>query len=140
MSKTLSTSYSGYAVLLLLLANIANYGQRMLLAILLPNIKADVGLTDAQLGILMGGAFAVCYAIAGVPLARFAERHGRVRWLAIAVAFWSGAADLSVSNSLGVLGPAGYSTHERSCQNDQMSRPAACIPVGAAEAIAPAIN
>jgi len=89
VSKARSTSYAGYAVLLLLLANIANYGQRMLVAILLPSIKADVGLTDAQLGILMGGAFAVCYAIAGVPLARFAERHGRVRWLATAVAFWS---------------------------------------------------
>src|SRR5215472_9998539 len=89
MSKTLSAAYAGYAVLLLFLANIANYGQRMVVSILLPSIKADIGLTDGQLGILMGGAFAVFYAIAGVPLARLADRHGRVRWLSIALAFWS---------------------------------------------------
>jgi len=89
VSKSLSKGYAGYAVLLLFLANIANYGQRMVISILLPGIKEDAGLTDGQLGILMGGGFAVLYAIAGVPLARFADRHGRVRWLSIAVAFWS---------------------------------------------------
>jgi predicted MFS family arabinose efflux permease len=94
VSKTLSRGYAGYAVLLLFLANIANYGQRMIVSILLPGIKADIGLTDEELGILMGGGFAVCYAIAGVPLARFAERHGRVRWLSIALAFWSLATGL----------------------------------------------
>lgn len=89
MIKTLSKGYAGYAVLVLFLANIANYGQRMVVSILLPGIKSDVGLTDGQLGILMGGGFAILYAIAGVPLARFAEHRGRVKWLSIAVAFWS---------------------------------------------------
>jgi len=94
MSKTLSEGYTGYAVLLLFLANIANYGQRMVVSILLPGIKSDVGLTDGQLGILMGGGFAILYAIAGVPLARFAERRGRVKWLSIALVFWSVATGL----------------------------------------------
>jgi MFS family permease len=87
--KTLSKGYAGYAVLFLFFANIANYGQRMVVSILLPGIKSDVGLTDGQLGILMGGGFAILYAIAGVPLARFAERRGRVKWLSISLAFWS---------------------------------------------------
>src|SRR5882672_8738114 len=84
-----SRTYAAYVVFLLFLANIANYGQRMMVSILLPAIKADVLLSDAQLGILMGGGFALMYAVAGVPLARFADRHGRGRWLAIALVFWS---------------------------------------------------
>lgn len=87
----MTAAYAGYVVLLLFLANVANYGQRMIVAILSPAIKADIGLTDAQLGILMGGGFALVYAIAGVPLARFADRHGRVRWLSIALVLWSAA-------------------------------------------------
>lgn len=84
-----SRTYAGYVVFLLFLANIANYGQRMLVSILLPAIQADVALSDAQLGILMGGGFALMYAVAGVPLARFADRRGRGRWLAVALLFWS---------------------------------------------------
>lgn len=84
-----SRTYAGYVVFLLFLANLANYGQRMLVSILLPAIQADVALSDAQLGILMGGGFALMYAVAGVPLARFADRRGRGRWLAIALVFWS---------------------------------------------------
>jgi MFS family permease len=78
-----------YVVLLLFLANVANYGQRMIVSILLPAIKTEVALTDGQLGILVGGGFALFYALAGVPLARFADRRGRVKWLSIAIAFWS---------------------------------------------------
>jgi len=89
MRETPPAVYASYVVLLLFLVNVANYGQRMIVAILSPAIKADVGLTDAQLGILMGGGFALVYAIAGVPLARFADRRGRVRWLSIAIALWS---------------------------------------------------
>ncbi len=37
----------------------------------------------------MGGGFAVIFALAGVPLSRFADRHGRVRWLSAAVLAWS---------------------------------------------------
>jgi predicted MFS family arabinose efflux permease len=86
--------YTSYVVLLLCLVNIANYGQRMVVSILLPVIKSEVALTDAQLGLLMGGGFAIFYAIAGVPLARLADRHGRVRWLALAIVVWSTATGL----------------------------------------------
>jgi MFS family permease len=91
---TASPYYASYVVLLLFLANVANYGQRMIVSILLPAIKADVSLTDGQLGVLMGGGFALFYALAGVPLARFADRRGRVKWLSIALVFWSAATGL----------------------------------------------
>jgi MFS family permease len=89
-----TTEYAGYVVLLLFLANVANYGQRMMVSVLLPAIKTEVMLTDGQLGLLMGGGFALFHAIAGVPLARFADRRGRVKWLSIAVIFWSAATAL----------------------------------------------
>jgi MFS family permease len=94
MTAPASSSYAAYVVLLLFLANVANYGQRMIVSILLPAIQADMALTDAQLGVMMGGGFALFYALAGVPLARFADRHGRVRWLSIAILFWSTATGL----------------------------------------------
>lgn len=89
MSETPSRQYVAYVVLLLSLVNVANYGQRMIVSILLPAIKSEVGLTDGQLGVLMGGGFALFYAIAGVPLTRFADRRGRVKWLSVAIGFWS---------------------------------------------------
>ena len=94
MRTPASTAYAGYVVLLLFLANVANYGQRMMVSILLPAIKTEVALTDGQLGLLMGGGFALFHAIAGVPLARFADRRGRVKWLSIAIVFWSAATAL----------------------------------------------
>ena len=94
MRAPASSSYAAYVVLLLFLANVANYGQRMIVSILLPAIQADLALTDSQLGVMMGGGFALFYALAGVPLARFADRHGRVRWLSIAILFWSTATGL----------------------------------------------
>jgi MFS family permease len=89
VSGSTSRLYAAYVVGLLCLLNAANYGQRMIIAILLPAIKSDVGLSDRQLGILMGGGFALLYAIAGVPLARWADRHARRVFLAGAAVIWS---------------------------------------------------
>ena len=86
--------YVAYVVLLLFLLNAANYGQRMIVSILLPAIKADIGLSDQQLGLLMGGGFALFFAIAGVPLTRLADRSVRRTFLAGAAVFWSGATAL----------------------------------------------
>ena len=84
-----SNPYILLVVFLLFLANVINYGHRLLLSILLPQIEADIGLTDTEAGILMGGIFAVCYAIAGVPLARLADRYVRKTFIAGALLFWS---------------------------------------------------
>jgi predicted MFS family arabinose efflux permease len=89
-----SHGYVAYVVLLLFLLNAANYGQRMIVSILLPAIKADIGLTDQQLGMLMGGGFALFFAIAGVPLTRLADRSVRRTFLAGAAVFWSSATAL----------------------------------------------
>ena len=84
-----SDHYVFYVLMLLSLTNVMNYGQRMALSVLLPYIKADIDLSDTQLGLLLGGAFAISYSAASVPLARLADRSVRRTFIAYALAFWS---------------------------------------------------
>lgn len=62
---------------------------RQIVNIIGESIKLDLQLSDAQLGLLAGPAFAVSYAVAAIPMARLAERWNRVRLLAVLVAVWS---------------------------------------------------
>ena len=63
-----------YAVGLLTIVYMFNFIDRQLLAILQESIKADLDLMDWQLGLLTGFAFALFYVIAGIPIARWADR------------------------------------------------------------------
>jgi MFS family permease len=76
---------------LLLIVYIFNFLDRQIVNILAEPIKGDLGLTDTQLGLLAGPAFAVFYALLGIPIARHADRAGtnRVRLIALALAIWS---------------------------------------------------
>src|SRR5690606_2417745 len=73
----------------LILVNVFNVLDRGILAILQQPIKEDLLLSDWQLGILSGPAFAALYAVSGVPIARLADRGNRSLILAIAVSVWS---------------------------------------------------
>ncbi|SMQ63819.1 Predicted arabinose efflux permease, MFS family [Altererythrobacter xiamenensis] len=66
-----------------------SYMDRQILAILLEDIKADLLLTDTQLGLLSGFAFAIFYATLGIPVAALADRMNRVNIISIALALWS---------------------------------------------------
>lgn len=81
--------YVAYVVGLLTVVNLVNYMDRMALAVLLPDIKADLALSDGQLGLLIGLAFALFYAIGGIPIARWADRGIRRDIIAVAIAIWS---------------------------------------------------
>ena len=59
------------------LVYVVNYLDRQILAILLPLIKAEFGVSDSALGLLAGPAFAVIYATLGIPLAFVADRVNR---------------------------------------------------------------
>jgi MFS family permease len=76
----------------LLVVYILNFLDRQIVAILAEPMKAEFGLTDTQLGLLAGPAFAVFYAVLGVPIARYADRAGtnRVWLISISLAVWSG--------------------------------------------------
>lgn len=81
--------YSWYALAVLLIVYIINFIDRQILAILAQDVKVDLRLDDAQLGFLYGTAFAVFYALFGVPLGRLADGWRRGTLIAIGLAFWS---------------------------------------------------
>jgi predicted MFS family arabinose efflux permease len=83
------TGYVWYVIVLLTIVNLVNYMDRMALAVLAPLVKKDLALTDTQLGLLVGFAFALFYAICGIPIARWADRGSRRNIIALAVATWS---------------------------------------------------
>jgi MFS transporter, Spinster family, sphingosine-1-phosphate transporter len=74
---------------LLLVVYVFNFLDRMLLSILAAPIQADLGLSDGQLGLLGGLAFAALYSTLAVPFAALADRTGRVRVIAWSLAVWS---------------------------------------------------
>lgn len=61
----------------------------MVIAVMAEPMKRDLGLTDTQLGLVSGFAFALLYALCGLPLARIADRQSRSKLLAICLAVWS---------------------------------------------------
>ena len=88
-ARLLSRGYRRWVLLVLMLVYACNSAQRSLIPIIGQAMKVDLRLTDTQLGLLAGTAFAALYALSGVPTARLAERFSRVRILSIAVAVWS---------------------------------------------------
>jgi MFS family permease len=88
-------AYSWYALGVLFLVYLVNFVDRQILSILANDIKADLGLTDAELGFLYGTAFAIFYALFGIPLGKLADGWSRTRLLAIGLALWSSMTALS---------------------------------------------
>ncbi len=82
-------AYSWYALGVLFVVYLVNFVDRQILSILANDIKADLALTDAQLGFLYGTAFAIFYALFGIPLGRLADGWNRTRLLAAGLALWS---------------------------------------------------
>src|SRR5262245_54762150 len=82
-------AYSWYALGVLTLIYLVNFVDRQILSILANDIKADLGLTDAGLGFLYGTAFAIFYALFGIPLGRLADGWSRTRLLSVGLALWS---------------------------------------------------
>lgn len=84
-----ATGYSWYVLTVLVVVYILNFIDRQIVSILAVDIKADLGLTDSDMGFLGGAAFAVFYALFGIPLGRLADNWNRVRLLSIGLALWS---------------------------------------------------
>ena len=82
-------SVRNYALGILTLVYTFNFVDRQLLSILQEAIKAELLLSDAQLGLLTGFAFAMFYVTAGVPIARYADRSNRRNIVAASVGLWS---------------------------------------------------
>ena len=78
-----------YAVFVLTLAYIFSFIDRTILALLVQPIKADLGLSDTQIGILHGFAFAIFYTLMGLPIAWLADRKRRNLIISVGILIWS---------------------------------------------------
>jgi MFS family permease len=87
-----SRAYTRYALWLLLIVYILNFLDRQIVNILAEPIAKELKLSDTQLGLLAGLAFALFYAVLGIPIARYADRPttNRVGLISVALAVWSG--------------------------------------------------
>jgi predicted MFS family arabinose efflux permease len=84
-----SPAYKRAVVSLLMTAYTFNAMDRTIISIISQSMKVDLKLSDTQLGLLGGTAFAVLYAAGGIPIARLAERINRVNIIAVALIIWS---------------------------------------------------
>ena len=84
-----SPAYAWYMVIILTLAYILSFVDRYILGLLIEPIKADLGLSDTDIGWLMGVSFAIFYATMGIPLGYLADRKRRTWLVAAGVAVWS---------------------------------------------------
>jgi len=80
--------YGWFVVAVLVAASILSYIDRQVIAIVVAPMKADLGVSDSQIGWLYG-IFAIFYALAAIPIATLADRHSRTRLIAIGIFLWS---------------------------------------------------
>jgi len=90
-----SKSYRRYVLVVLTLVYSLNFIDRQILVILQESIKLDMGLSDSQLGLLTGFAFAIFYVSVGIPIARWADIGNRRNIVSLAIAVWSGMTAIS---------------------------------------------
>jgi MFS family permease len=78
-----------YAVSVLVLAIIFSFIDRIVIALLVEPLKLDLGLSDTQIGLLQGLAFALFYALVGLPIGRWADRYSRRTIITWGIFLWS---------------------------------------------------
>jgi predicted MFS family arabinose efflux permease len=84
-----SPTRARYVLGVLFLVYVCNVADRHVLSILAQDVKRDLALSDWQVGLLIGPAIAIFYALFGIPMAFVADRVHRVRFLAICLGLWS---------------------------------------------------
>ncbi|MBT8070544.1 MAG: MFS transporter [Gammaproteobacteria bacterium] len=89
------SSNRAYVLFILVLVYTFNFIDRQIVGILAIPIKADLGLTDGQLGLMGGLAFALFYTGLGIPVAMLADRFNRTWIITTALVIWSGMTAVS---------------------------------------------
>ena len=82
-------AYRVYVLAILVIAYTFNFIDRQIVGILAVPIKHDLALSDTQLGMLGGLAFALFYTFLGIPIARLADRKSRIGIMTLALGMWS---------------------------------------------------
>lgn len=78
-----------WTLAILVVAFIFSFIHRIVIGLLVDPIKADLGLTESQMGLLLGLAFAVFYALLGLPIGRWSDRYSRRTIIGVAIFLWS---------------------------------------------------
>jgi MFS family permease len=78
-----------FGVGVLVLAFIFSIADRIIISLLVDPIKADLGLTDTDMGLMMGIAFAIFYAVMGLPIGRMADKYSRRTIIGVGIFMWS---------------------------------------------------
>lgn len=89
MNSSSSLRYAWYVVAVLMLAYISSFIDRQVLTLLVKPLKRDFGVTDTQVGLLIGFSFAIFYTFLGIPIGRMADRKSRKHIIVWGIAIWS---------------------------------------------------
>jgi len=138
LSNTHNERYGWYVVFVLSICGVVAYIDRQIINLLIDDIKADLIITDTQISLLQGFAFAIFYAIVAIPLGRMADSKNR-RWLiTIGIIAWTIAAmacglaesyaqlfvaRIFVGIGEAVLTPAGFSLLADLFKPNRLARP-----------------
>lgn len=136
---------SWYVVGVLLLAYTLSFVDRMILSLLVAPIRAALDISDTQVSLLIGLAFALFYTLLGLPLAWIADRYNRRNLIMIGVTVWSfmtagcgfaGSYATLFATRMGVgvgeatLSPAAYSMLSDYFPRDKLARAMAVYSIG----------
>jgi MFS family permease len=117
-------TYAWYVVIILYFGAVISFLDRQIIALVVADIKADLGLTDFEIGLLQGPPFGIFYALMSVPIALLADQRSRRNIIIAGVTFWSMAtaacgmasqfvhlflARIGVGVGEATLGPSAYS-------------------------------
>jgi MFS family permease len=134
-----------YTTFVLTIAYTLAYIDRQILSMLVQPIKADLKISDTQVGLLQGAAFAIFYTLVGITMGRLADRGNRKKIIAWGIFFWSLAtaacgvaktysllflARVGVGVGEAALGPAAYSLLADLFAPQQRSRAIGCYSIG----------
>src|SRR5580692_4529640 len=99
-----SRPYAWTVVAILIATAVLSYTDRQVLSLLVDPIRGELGISDTQVSLLLGTAFAVVYGIAGIPLGFLADRTSRRNLIFLGVLVWScGTLACGLSHSFGQL-------------------------------------
>jgi MFS family permease len=82
-------AYRSWFLFVMILVSASVVGERYMMAVMVGDIKRDLGLNDTEIGLAKDLAIAIVYLIAVIPLARVADRWSKRKMVAIAAATWS---------------------------------------------------
>lgn len=137
--------YAWYVAGVLMVANIVSFIDRQIISLLIEPIKADLGITDTQISILHGFAFAIFYAIMGIPLGRLADNKSRQKLIVAGITVWSlmtafcglarnfgtfFLARIGVGVGEATLAPCAYSMVSDCFPKDKRSKPISLLAMG----------